>query len=96
MSTSFIDLYREPLNAGDPIGTGGWMARFRGGCAKEVMAAFDTDTLPTPFLAQVHFEAVREAVEGLNPEAVVSCRHFNTSSVPGVGVVTCGDCGMRW
>ena len=88
---NYIDLYTE--QGGDQRG---WMARFRGPHAEDVIAVFGVDTLPTPFLCEVPYSRVVETVAQLNPDAQVSCLHRNTSSTPGVGVIVCGDCGMRW
>jgi hypothetical protein len=89
--SNFIDLFTEEFN-----GDRWWMARYRGPHADEIIAIMDTDELPTPFSNRVSFEEVRDTLEQLNPNAHVHCRHRNASSTPGVGVIVCHDCGMRW
>jgi hypothetical protein len=82
-----IHLYREG---------GLWMAQFCGPHASAVVAAFGTDSIPTPFTSEHSLEPVKATVEARNPGVDVWCRHRNTSSMPGVGVIVCGDCGIRW
>ena len=53
------------------LADGGWMAT---DTDPQVRKLFGTDTLPTPFLVGTHPEMVQDAVQRLNPGAVVVLR----------------------
>lgn len=84
---NYIDLYTDSQS---------WIAKFRGPHAEIIRQRFSTVSLPLPFTGTASFEAVLRDVAQRYPDAQVSCLHRNTYSVPGVGVVNCRDCGMRW
>jgi len=53
---------------------GEWRAHFVGEHAKEVIALFGTDTLPTPYTSYSKPEAVRQAIAAINPGVSVEVR----------------------
>lgn len=51
------------------LGRAGWLADFKGN--EEIKRLFGTTKIPTPFTELTSAELVREAVQFLNPGAVV-------------------------
>ena len=81
--------------------SGVWCVRYTGPYAVKVRQLFGTDVLPTAYESSMPYQEVRAIVEAAhtptpNVHLYVGCRHMRTSSKPGVGVVTCHDCGQMW
>ncbi len=89
LPASTIDLYTDSAALC-------WVARFGGRLGDDMRALVGRVDFPLPFTTAAPFAEVQAQVKPCYPDAAVFCRHRNTGSTPGVGVVVCADCGTRW